>query len=89
VVGEGVLTVKCRVVSVHERREWQGVVMEELQTRSRVYFPRVPKEYSLEVGDVLRVRMEKLPPELLDMGERTMKVVLLDDEDNVLDWTML
>ncbi|MDI3487784.1 MAG: hypothetical protein PWR26_501 [Methanosarcinales archaeon] len=83
------LTVKCRVVSVHERREWQGVVMEELQTRSRVYFPRVPKEYSLEVGDVLRVRMEKLPPELLDMGERTMKVVLLDDEDNVLDWTML
>jgi len=84
-----VLTVKCRVVSVHERREWQGVVMEELQTRSRVYFPRVPKEYSLEVGDVLRVRMEKLPPELLDMGERTIKVVLLDDEDNVLDWTML
>lgn len=88
-MSEDVIIVKCRVVSIKEHKEWNGVVMEEIKTKSRVYFPRLPKECALELGDVFNVRIEKLPPELLEMDDRSMKVSLLDDEGNILDWTML
>ena len=86
---EGQIVVKCTVVDIKENKEWRGVVMEELKTKSRVYFPRFPREHALEMGDIFEVRIEKLPAELLEIDERIMKVSLLDDEGNVLDWTML
>ena len=86
---EGQIVVKCTVVDIKENKEWRGVVMEELKTKSRVYFPRFPREHALEMGDIFEVRIEKLPAELLEIDERIMKVSLLDDGGNVLDWTML
>ncbi|MHC1602242.1 MAG: hypothetical protein ACXQS4_03315 [Methermicoccaceae archaeon] len=88
-MAEEQIVVKCAVVDIKESKEWRGVVMEELKTKSRVYFPRFPREHAVEKGDIFEVRMEKLPPELLEIDERVMKVSLLDDEGNVLDWTML
>ena len=76
---------KCKVISVIRNLIWKGVIVEENDTKGRVYFGRVNDEIDITQGDILYIGIKPI----YEVEDKTMKVTLYDSEDKKLDWTLI
>lgn len=76
---------KCKVISVIQNLIWKGVIVEENDTKGRVYFGRVNGEIEINQGDILYIGIKSI----YELEDKTMRVTLYDSEDKKLDWTLI
>jgi hypothetical protein len=76
---------KCKVVSAIQNLIWKGVIVEENDTKGRVYFGRVNGEIDITPGDILYIGIRPI----YELEDKTMRVTLYDSEDKKLDWTLI
>jgi hypothetical protein len=76
---------KCKVVSAIQNLIWKGVIVEENDTKGRVYFGRVNGEIDITPGDILYIGIRPI----YELEDKTMRVTLYDSEYTKLDWTLI
>jgi hypothetical protein len=76
---------KCKVISTIQNLIWKGVIVEENDTKGRVYFGRVNGEIDITPGDILYIGIRPI----YELEDKTMRVTLYDSEDIKLDWTLI
>ena len=76
----------CLVVNVIKTMEYKGITIEEPFSKGRVYFGKVSADFDVEIGDVLFIGAKSLGEET---NQGSMEVYLYDEEDNLLDWTLI
>jgi hypothetical protein len=76
---------KCKVVSAIQNLIWKGVIVEENDTKGRVYFGRVNGEIDITPGDILYIGIRPI----YELEDKTMRVTLYDSEYKKLDWTLI
>jgi hypothetical protein len=76
---------KCKVISAIQNLIWKGVIVEENDTKGRVYFGRVNGEIDITPGDILYIGIRPI----YELEDKTMRVTLYDSEDQKLDWTLI
>ena len=76
---------KCKVVSAIQNLNWKGVIVEENDTKGRVYFGRVNGEIDITPGDILYIGIRPI----YELEDKTMRVTLYDSEYKKLDWTLI
>ena len=76
---------KCKVISVIQNLFWKGVIVEENDTKGRVYFGRVNGEIEINQGDILYIGIKPI----YELEDKTMRVTLYDSEDKKLDWALI
>ena len=76
---------KCKVISAIQNLIWKGVIVEENDTKGRVYFGRVNGEIEINQGDILYIGIKPI----YELEDKTMRVTLYDSEDKKLDWALI